>query len=332
MIMATSDLFPVIYSTLDSEALSLMVLPYYNLNQVKYCQFWTRGLSDIYVVETDDERYILRVSHYHWRKKTEIDFELELLDFLSQNNLPVAYPIKTKNQELSVEINAPEGKRYATLFIYAPGQIALGDLNKDQGFLLGYTLANLHLVGARFSCSHERTPLNTEYLLDHSRSIIAPFLNSHQDELKQLDNIIDDIKIKLDIIPQKPPFWGICWGDPHSGNVHFTPEGKITLFDFDQCGYGWHIFDIAKFLQVSLRTGISKTVRDAFIMGYQTVKVLSDLEINLLQSFTEMAHIWMWAINIQSSKLYNYCRLDDYYLRNRLDQLKRLNSHDWQLF
>jgi Ser/Thr protein kinase RdoA (MazF antagonist) len=330
--MATSDLFPVIYSTLDAQALSSVVLPYYNINQIKNCQFWTRGLSDIYVVETDVDRYILRVSHYHWRKKSEIDFELEFLDFLHQNQIPVAYPLKTKSQELSVEINAPEGKRYAALFLYAPGEIPLGDFNKEQGFQLGYILAKLHLVGEKFSCNHERPILNPEYLLDHSRTIIAPFLSDYQQELQQLDQIIEIIKIKLSQIPQEPPFWGICWGDPHSGNVHFTPEGKITLFDFDQCGYGWHIFDIAKFLQVSLRTGISKTVRDSFLTGYQTVKKLTDLEISLLQPFTQMAHIWMWAINIQSSKLYNYCRLDNYYLRNRLDQLKRLKSHDWQLF
>ena len=52
-------------------------------------------------------------------------------------------------------------------------------------------------------------------------------------------------------------------------NVHFTEDNQITLFDFDQCGYGWRVFDIAKFLQVSLSAGIKREIRDAFLAGYQ---------------------------------------------------------------
>ena len=38
----------------------------------------------------------------------------------------------------STEIKAPEGKRYGALFSYAPGQVALGDLNSTQSRKLGF--------------------------------------------------------------------------------------------------------------------------------------------------------------------------------------------------
>lgn len=328
----TNELFGVIYSTIANEAIVSRLLPYYEIEMPCSCQFWNRGLSDIYVIETAFNQYILRISHHHWRTKSEIDFELELLDFLQQRQLPVAYPLKTTDGQLSIEINALEGKRYASLFTFAPGCVALGDLNPKQSHLLGFTLAKLHQTTVDFRTNQQRPPLTLEYLLDDSLKEIAPFLQQRTKDLSYLVEVIAQIKHQLQDFPTESPFWTICWGDPHSGNAHFTPQGEVTLFDFDQCGYGWRIFDIAKFLQVSLRTGISKSVREAFLAGYQSVSEISKIELTSLQAFTQTAHIWMWAISLNFGKLHNYSCLDESYFHKRLEQLKMLKSPDWQLF
>jgi Ser/Thr protein kinase RdoA (MazF antagonist) len=328
----TNEQFEVAYSTIANEAIVSKILPHYKIDMPCSCQFWNRGLSDIYVVETASNQYILRISHHHWRTKSEIDFELELLDFLQQRQLPVAYPLKTTESKLSIEINAPEGKRYAALFTYAPGCIALGDLNTKQSYLLGLTLAKLHQTAVEFSTYQQRQPLTLEYLLDNSLKEIVPFLQHRTIDLSYLIQVITQIKEQLQNFPTEAPFWTICWGDPHSGNAHFTPQGEVTLFDFDQCGYGWRIFDIAKFLQVSLRTGISKSVREAFLAGYQSISEISKTELTSLQAFTQTAHIWMWAISINATRLHSYSCLDQSYFHRRLEQLKMLKSPDWQLF
>jgi Ser/Thr protein kinase RdoA (MazF antagonist) len=213
----TDTVFPVIYSTLTSEALVSRVLPCYEIGAVTRCQFWNRGLSDVYLLETPTNPYILRVSHAHWRSKSDIDFELELLEFLWQRHIPVAYPLRTQDNQLSVEINAPEGKRYAALFMYAPGTVALGDLTPIQAQILGETVAKLHVAAADFRSSAQRQPLTLEYLLDNSWQIIAPFLQHKSQDLAYLGDAIAQIKHQLQDFPQEPPFWGICWGDPHSG-------------------------------------------------------------------------------------------------------------------
>lgn len=328
----TSNVFPVNYSTLAPGAIVSRMLPQYEIGEATSCQFWNRGLSDVYLVETQTNKYILRVSHHHWRSKSDIDFELELLDFLQQRQLPVAYPIRTTDGRLSIEINAPEGKRYVTVFTYAPGQVALGDLNPTQSLKLGETVARLHQASGDFCSNSHRQPLTLEYLLDDSLEAIAPFLQHRTQDLRELIDAIAQIKYQLQDFPKEPPFWGICWGDPHSGNAHFTPADEVTLFDFDQCGYGWRAFDIAKFLQVSLSAGISKKVREAFLAGYQAVQEVTDNELTSLQAFTQAAHIWVWAISLKASSLHNYSRLDEIYFSGRLEQLKRLRSRDWQLF
>lgn len=328
----TNEVFPVIYSTLMSEALVSKVLPCYELDPVTGCQFWNRGLSDVYLVDTQTHPYVLRVSHTHWRSKSDIDFELELLEFLRLRHIPVAYPLRTQDNQLSVEINAPEGKRYAALFTYAPGRVALGDLAPTQGKILGETVAKLHLAAADFRTQAKRQPLTLEYLLDNSLQIIAPCLQHKPQDLAYLVEAIAQIKNQLQDFSTEPPFWGICWGDPHSGNAHFTLDNRVTLFDFDQCGYGWRIFEIAKFFQVALCTGVGRTIREAFLTGYQSVQEIADYEMESLQAFTQTAYIWVWAISLNYALMHHYSRLDDHYFNHRLGQLKRLKSPEWQLF
>ena len=326
------SVFPVVYSTLAPQALITQVLCQYDFGEVTSCQLWNRGLSDVYLVEIQQQPYILKVSHHHWRSLSDIQFELELLEFLHQRNIPVAYPLRTREQKLFVTIKALEGDRYAALFPYADGTVPLGDLNLTQSEIFGETLGKLHQSTLDFQTQALRQPLNLDYLLDESYQVIAPCLQDKPNELVYLERAIERIKLQLQDIPQKSPFWVVCWGDPHSGNVHFTEDNKITLFDFDQCGYGWRVFDLAKFLQVSLRAGVQRKVRDAFLAGYQTIQNLTTKELDSLPLLTQTAHIWVWAISINAAKIHSWCRLDNSYFRRRIEELKRLASKDWQLF
>ena len=326
------SVFPAIYSTLAPQALIEGVLTEYELGAINQCLFWHRGLSDVYLVETEFKSYILKVSHHHWRSQSDIKFELEFLNFLHQHSLPVACPLKTKSDQLWVTINAVEGDRYAALFPYAPGEIPQGDLTIEQSIIMGQTLGKLHQTSLRFDNAASRQPLNPEYLLDESLSTITPYLGERDQDLAYLKETIAQIKQQLTCLEKTSPLWSVCWGDPHSGNVHFTTNNQITLFDFDQCGYGWRAFDLAKFLQVSLRAGINRKVKDAFFEGYQQIQTLTDAEAASLQALTQMAHFWVWAISIKASVIHNWARIDDFYVNRYLNQLKRLGSSEWQLF
>lgn len=326
----SDHIFPITYSTLAPQALVERVLSRYAVGEISSCVFWMRGLSDIYLVETSDRRYVLRVSHAHWRSKTEIEFELELLAFLHKNYIPVAHPLSTQDGQLAIEISALEGKRYASLFTYAAGKIAVGDLNKVQAQRLGETLAKLHNATQDFQCHADRPHLTINHLLDDSLRDLSPFLNDAA--LLYMNEAIAQIKEQIDHLPQTCPIWCVCWGDPHSGNVHFTENDEITLFDFDQCGYGWRSFDIAKFLQVTLQAGISPSVRKAFLHGYQLAQPLEDIELKCLQPLMQVAHIWSWAISVKSAIVHNQSKLDNSYFHYRLEHFKMLRSPDWKPF
>lgn len=325
-----SESFPVLYSTIDPGAIVSRILSCYDIGTVKVCEFWCRGLSDVYLVETDRSAYVLRISHWGWRSQADIDFELALLDFLHQRGLPVANPLRTEQRKFAIVTPAPEGDRYAALFTYAPGLVPIGDLSIRQATRLGETVAKVHQAGLEFKCEIERKPLTLDYLLDESWNAIAPFLN--QSDHRYVESAICQIKAELGEFPQESPYWGICWGDPHSGNTHFDDADQPTLFDFDQCGFGWRSFELGKFRQVALSTGISRRVREAFLQGYQSINPLEEFERSAISAFTQTAHIWVWSISLTYALRHNYSRLDDSFFGKRVEQLRRLKSPDWQMF
>ncbi len=325
------DAFPTVYSTLSSEALRLQVLPQYGVGAVEGIYFWHRGLSDVYLVRTAAEEYILRVSHHHWRSRGEVYFELEFLEFLRRCGLPVSAPLPTHTGNLAVNLVAPEGKRYAALFRRAPGDVLMGDLDQEHGRILGQTLAHMHQASHEFRSVHYRPPLDADLLLHRSLAIIDPFLRDRPAEWEFLCETVASIEATMETLSVQIPRRVVCWGDPHSGNVHFLNQ-KPTLFDFDQCGYGLRAFDLAKFLQVALQAGLNKRNRDAFLEGYRQVVTLGADEEAALQQLTQAAHIWSWGIGITIGLMHDYSRLTPRYFTQRVQQLKRLTTHDWALF
>ncbi|MFM2432876.1 MAG: hypothetical protein RLZZ511_4090 [Cyanobacteriota bacterium] len=321
--------FPVSYSILQADRLAAHIATRYPLDPIRTCRLWKRGMSDTYLVETTTDRYILRVAHAHWRSRDDVQFEMELLDFLHQQLLPVAHPLRTHHGDLLLKLVAPEGDRYATLVTYAPGEVPVGDFNQTQSTHLGRTLAQLHQATQQFQPSSDRQILDFDHLVDQSLDLILPQINNPS-LITYLETTRTQLHEQLKSLPQTPPYWVICWGDPHSGNVHCEGDRQITLFDFDQCGYGWRAFDVAKFLQMALCSGMRYSVRDAFLAGYQCHQPLTDIEIAALTPLTQTAHLWRWGISLNRALLDEVSRLDNYYFLHRTEQLKMLGSHSWK--
>jgi Ser/Thr protein kinase RdoA (MazF antagonist) len=291
----------VIHSIPAGEALIENVLRHYPIGTPLSCRLYKRGLNDTYLVETKQDRYILRFYRKGWRTKPEIDSELELLAFLHERNLPVAYPIERKGGGFTEELAAPEGNRYAAVFSYAPGRAVSKKLESEQSRRLGEVLATLHTTMDDFTLNFSRPALSSEYLLDCSLDVMTPLFQHRQNDIAYLQKQIEKIKrtlVELEL-PFSAPTYGICIGDVHSENAHFTDKGEPTLFDFDQCGYGWRAFDIAKFIHTSFSWKIDDNVRKPFLDGYQALRQLSEAEFASIPVLVKVAHIWVMGINCE---------------------------------
>ena len=334
----------IIHSIAAGEALIENVLHHYPIGTPLSCRLYQRGLNDTYLVETEQDRYILRVYRRGWRTKEEIDFELELLAFLHEQNMPVSYPIARKNGSFTEAILAPEGTRYAAVFSYAPGRAVNKKLDSQQSRRLGEVLASLHKTVDTFKSHFSRPALSSEYLLDCSMDFITtlcrdtavpcPYPIPQAIENRYVDYFQTQIeKIKLALAQLKlsssAPIYGICVGDVHSGNAHFTDKGEPTLFDFDQCGYGWRTFDIAKFIHTTFSWQMDSQVRKPFLEGYQAIRQLSEAELASIPVFAKMAHIWVMGITCQAAgEVVPYGHFTDEWFDSKLALLTQLNTGD----
>jgi len=119
--------------------------------------------------------------------------------------------------------------------------------------------------------------------------------------------------------------YGLIHADFNFDNI-ILRDGRVTAIDFDDCGNGWHLFDLATISILFLQTDLSITVQNAVVEGYRQERVLSDTALRqmplfyLLRAFTYLG--WTHTRNETNSAqeivpmvIAMTCRLAEDYLR-----------------
>ena len=312
------------YSRLSSCSVSQLVALHYDLPEARRCKFYALGLHDNYVIEGDQEKYILRVYRNDWRSPDETHFELELLAFLGIRNAPIAAPLLTKANEFCFFLDCPEGKKAVALFNYADGFAPGNEISTEESALLGEAVAGVHQSTEMFETSCTRQVLNVPYLLDESILAIETFLGV--EEKIYIKKLQKSVREALPSLTQETGVYGICLGDVNPTNFHINNNKDITLFDFDQCGYGFRAFEIGKFIS-SIHTNKNKhSLAKAFIEGYQQVRRLNPDEMDAIPWFEIISVIWVMAIHAYNVDRIGYKYLEKPFWDRRLAVLKELEG------
>ena len=312
------------YSRLSSESVAAYVDNYYDLGVIYSCVFYVLGLHDNYVLESETGKFILRIYRSDWRNPAEVYFELDLLDYLKHQNQSVAYPLLTYKKALSLSIESPEGERLAALFTYADGKGINQEISLDESERLGTSVAQMHEATLGFETSDQRKELNLDYLVDQSVILIKPFINTEQYEL--LRNTQELIHKNLSNLNPEVADFGICMGDVNQSNFHINEIGKITLFDFDQCGYGYRAFELGKYLSSLHKSHFKKELMTAFLQGYETVRQLNKVEKQAIPYFEIASVIWVMSIRVTNKNKVGHMNLEAPYWDHRLGIIGSLNE------
>ncbi len=284
-----SELVSVIYSMVDPDWVARLVAAEYDVGSPDSCRLLYAGHNDTFEVAVEGQRYAFRL---HTRGKwwlageSDLRFELDLLSHLHRHHIPVSYPLPRRNGDLLGSVQAPEGERFYSLFSWAPGDPP-ENMTVDQAYLLGRTLAEIHVVADL----HE--PKHTRYRLDEANKLDRPLAeldqeirNASPDDAEVIGHYAADIRQQLAVFDPGPTGWGIIHGDIQDLNFHFDTDDKITVFDFDMCGYGWRAYDLAYYY-----TRSAEPQRSAVLDGYQAVRPLSDAEHAMITTFGRLAWI-----------------------------------------
>lgn len=313
-----------IYSQRSSQSVGHVVAKHYNLNGPISCKFYVLGLHDNYLIESDNRKFILRIYRNSWRSHGEARFELELLDYLGSKTDQVARLVHTTRGELAFYIDSPEGERMGAMFHYADGHAPGRDINVGNSELLGRAVANIHIITVRYTPKYSRQALDIPYLLDESLFAIKPFIDSKG--YSYLVKLQDKLHKVLPGLNKETGIYGLCIGDVNPTNFHVNPNKEITLFDFDQCGYGYRAFEIGKYFSSIHSHKETASLRDAFLNGYLQLRSLNNDEKAVIPYYEIVSVIWVMAIHAVNADRIGHKHLEKPFWDRKMALLEELET------
>ena len=272
----------------------------YSLDAPQTCTLIRRGFNDHYLVTAGQTKYIFRVylnGKYYVGLPEAFQFELDLLDHLHLQSIPVSYPICMDNGELLGWTPTALGQRATALFSFAPGgEVAVESVTVEEILEIGKTTAAFHLAANDFSSSYERYHLNLKYLVDEPLRLIEKDDSEQGKELLASLPPIADLVSAVKSLSTDNDEYGIIHGDLHPGNMHFQGD-QVTLFDFDHCGYGWRVYDLVPFCYAP------DAHQKAFFEGYESLRPLTEGERDCLPVFAKLRRLWDAGDMLATEKL-----------------------------
>jgi Ser/Thr protein kinase RdoA (MazF antagonist) len=273
---------PIVHTIVDAVALGPAIAAHYDFPPPFHCELLARGMNDVYMIVGGKERYAARLWRAKRRTEGEVTYELDLLDFLLAEGLPVVPAIKTKGGKRHFAVEAPDGIRYVALFEWARGDAFAAAPTATLATQMGELIGKMHQVTPRFVRAKER-PLDVanrlrsripymERLASYRPDLAAFFRSTAERLAKELDRIAE------------PALMAATHGDSTPSNF-FIDNGRISILDFETCGYGFMSHELASFNWSAGKNGLPSGIAEGFIAGYDRSRPRPKAERELFPLF-----------------------------------------------
>lgn len=263
------------------------VLPRYGLREVQVVLLQYEDNTVYHIMIPTGAQYVLRVSAATGYDRAEQCSEMQwLLALRRETNVLVPEPVPALDGALItiVEVSGVAEPRHYALFGWLPGMPPAPGIPVKVMERIGACIASLHLHAEQFvpSAGFARPCWDWQRLFGPS-SIMGPeksaaLLTPGQREL--LAAVSVRVRDELQALETTPAHWGLIHADLHRDNI-LIEDGQVGVIDFDDCGWGHYLFDVASVLD-SFRRRVLADPRDypawreAYLTGYDRVRRLPD--------------------------------------------------------
>jgi Ser/Thr protein kinase RdoA (MazF antagonist) len=242
----------------------------------------------VYQFQSGNQWKILRITHCSHRSEDDIIAELDWVNFLHDHGVPVARPYPSTNQRFTETFQVQDSYFTAVAFEFALGQLIEsadpGQWNPDLFKSLGRIMGRMHKATKEYNPQHLNQKRLHWYEDDLIRNAATYLPIDQQQAAQELAEIVEQFN-QLDA---SIDHYGLVHSDVNPTNFH-VDNGKITLFDFDDCAYNWFINDIAvamplyssMFSKPDWETHLCEYIV-CFMRGYEKENHLDDKWLNLL--------------------------------------------------
>ena len=299
----TESLIPTNDSLIHLEVLANNALSFWDLPAGTTATLINLSENATYLVETPDgHKSVLRVHRENYHTRLSIECELAWIDALHNSNVvyaPRYYLGKNGSaiqQMMSPKLATP---RFLVLFHFIDGSAPDETSDLTRGYMeLGKIAAHCHN-----HASYWNKPQPFERLTWDMDAIFgdnptwgnwrnAPEVTDHVRNI--LTEVEFRIKGRLETFGKSPTRYNLIHADMRPANLLIDDTG-MKLIDFDDCGFGWFMYDFAasiSFIEDSPRIPVYKR---AWLAGYQSIRSLSDSDVIEIDTFIMLRRMALLA-------------------------------------
>lgn len=249
--------------------------------KVKDIKFIQHGENTTFkIIDSNHKKYLLRIHRNGYHSDKAIGEELDwLLRIERKTNITAPRPIRNIKNKLitKVDLYPWNETRNVTFFRWVEGRQIEKSINESHVKMIAKLTYELHNNTQGLGV-HFRNYWDAKGLAG-SKPTVGPLKNlkgitvKEQQILNECRKLIYSKLIKYQkYCPEK---MGLIHADLHFGNL-FYHEGQINPIDFDDCGHGFHMYDLAV-TSSSLAYGIEQNII--------TKKQFKDLNDTFLDSY-----------------------------------------------
>lgn len=245
---------------------------------------------------------ILRVHRENYHTHRAIECELAWLEALDAENVvttPGVYVGKNGDPIQQGRVEGLADPRYMVLFHFVEGEAPDESGDMTAGFEeLGQIAARCHehVLGWEKPSNFERLTWDTEAVFGRNATWgdwrDAPEVTPEVREV--LEEVEQTIRARLDAFGKAPDRFNLIHADMRLANL-LEDENGTRLIDFDDCGWGWFLYDFAAAISFIEDDPRIPSLRDAWVRGYRSVRGMSAEEEAEIGTFVMLRRMALLA-------------------------------------
>lgn len=241
-------------------------------------RWWRSSASHVFVLPDPHGKRYLRFMPETYAGAGSVSAVATLMDRLAAAGTPVVRPVPASSGRLVTTVETSHGPMHAMVVEAAEGEeLDADDLTADRAHAWGRSLAVVHRDAAALDAVLPQAfgELNE----------VPERFGDDADLVKAAARLAEWVAA----LPRDPGRFGAVHGDFELDNLAWHGD-RATAFDFDEASNSWYAADIAFALRDL--TGPDgriaeehRTLLEAFIAGYRTVRGLAEAELADLRLF-----------------------------------------------
>ncbi len=249
------------------------------------------------VTAQDGRCYALRVHQAGLHSEGAIRSELDWMRALYAQDFPVPEVIETQDGNLLAAATAYGETRHCSLLAWVDGDL-FNDLGRCEAGMRNELCSRYRRLGALAARLHVqvqdwqppdgfvRHAWDEDGLLGEEprmgRFWDHPDLTPAQ--RREFLKVRIVLRGFLEKLGKTPDNYGLVHADFLPDNIIVNDDG-LTLLDFDDCGYGWHLYEMATGLFPQVRQPFFDDLVDAYLDGYRSEREFSKEDEEYLPAF-----------------------------------------------